>query len=351
MRIRLIVLSLLLFSAPVRAQSAFPKLPSSAMAIAVDSRDNLIIAAHMDRILKLAPDGTLTVLNGDLKKARISGAYPSCRALAIDAQDNVYMASDDLIWKMTPEGKITLFAGVPYMAAAKDGPLKTAQFRSIEHLKIDPAGNLYVTERDNTNKDNLGDFYLIRKIDTNGLVTTLLNTRQHPVLKTKWIAGMGVDAGGNLYLSDGAGRCIRKLDSGGAVSTAAGLCGKRDFHPVYVQGDISKAELMAPQDIVINPKGDVIFIDGRLNRLIKIANRIVATLAGNSEIQPNNVNMGGRSKEGYKDGRALTALFNFPQRCAIAMDSKQNIYILDGGNDCIRKLSADGMVTTVATSR
>ena len=72
-----------------------------------------------------------------------------------------------------------------------------------------------------------------------------------------------------------------------------------------MQGDVSKAELMAPEDILI---------------------------AGNSVIQPNNVNIGGRAKEGYKDGKALTSLFNFPLRCDIAIDSKQNIYVIDGGN-------------------
>ena len=98
-------------------------------------------------------------------------------------------------------------------------------------------------------------------------------------------------------------------------------------------------------------KGEIIFCDGRLNRIIKIAGKQVTTIAGNSIIQPNSVNMGGRSKEGYKDGKALTALFNFPLYCSIAIDSKQNIYIIDGGNDCIRKLSADGMVSTFATAK
>ncbi|GAA4462570.1 hypothetical protein GCM10023189_39410 [Nibrella saemangeumensis] len=338
---------ILLTAGAVQAQPPIPKLPSSPTAIVVDSRDNLIIHAYMGRMLKLSPDGTLSVITDDIRKNTRS-PYPKCSAMAIDSRDNIYMADNEMIWKMTPDGKVSPFAGVPFTTTVKDGPLATAQFRSIEYLETDPAGNIYVTERDNTNKDNLGDFYLIRKIDTNGQVATLLNTRENPALKSRWIAGMGVDPKGNLYVSDGSGRCIKKVEPNGTISTVAGLCGKREFHPVYVQGDISKAELMAPEDILINRNGDVIFADGRLNRIIRVANGTVATLAGNSEIQPNNVNMGGRSKEGYKDGKALTALFNFPQRCAIAIDSRQHIYILDGGNDCIRRLSADGVVTTVA---
>ncbi|GAA4419946.1 hypothetical protein GCM10023187_54790 [Nibrella viscosa] len=347
MTVKLIVLALLTAGA-VQAQPSVPKLPSSPTAIVVDSKDNLVIHAYMGRVLRLAPDGTLSVITDDIQKGMRGAPYPKCSAMAIDSRDNIYMANSDIIWKMTSDGKVSRFAGVPFMASVKDGPIATAQFRSIEYIKIDAADNIYVTERDNTNKDNLGDFYLIRKIDTNGLVTTLLNTRENPAFKSKWIAGMGVDHKGTLYVSDGAGRCIKKVEPDGTITTVAGLCGKREFHPVYVQGDISKAELMAPEDILVNRNGDVIFADGRLNRIIKVANGVVATIAGNSEIQSNSVNMGGRSKEGYQDGKALTALFNFPQRCAIAIDSRQNIYILDGGNNCIRRLSADGMVTTVA---
>ncbi len=344
----LILLSAILFSISTQAQPLVPKLISTPKNLVIDSHDNVIVHLYMGRILKITPDGKSAYITEDIRKTSTRSPYPKCNAMAIDRRDNIYMADESLIWLLTPDGKVTLFAGVPFMYQMKDGPLKTAQFRNIEFIETDPAGNIYVAERDNTNKDNLGDFYVIRKISTDGLVTTLVNTRESTTLKTKWIAGMGVDTMGNLYLSDGAGRCIKKLETNGRVTTLAGLCGKREFHPVYVQGDVSKAELMAPQDILINKKGDVIFADGRLHRLIKIAGNAVTTIAGNSEIQPNNVNMGGRAKEGYKDGKASTALFNFPLGCGIAIDSKETIYIIDGGNDCIRKLSPDGVVTTFA---
>jgi hypothetical protein len=85
-----------------------------------------------------------------------------------------------------------------------------------------------------------------------------------------------------------------------------------------------------------------------MNRIIKVANNKVTTVAGNSLIQPCGSNMAGRSKEGYKDGNAATALFNFPEKVRLAIDSKDNIYILDLGNNAIRKLTPEGMVSTVA---
>lgn len=341
-----------IFMLTVFSQSPAVKLPSTPKQIVVDSKDNVIIHVYGGKIMKITPDGKTSFITEDIRKDIKRSPYPTCVAMTIDGKDNIYMADqDEVIWKLTPDGKVSLFAGVPFMSTVKDGDLKTAQFRDIEFMETDPSGNIYIAERDNTNKDNLGDFYLIRKISTNGKVTTLANTREHAELKTKWIAGMGIDSVGNIYLSDGNGRCIKKIATDGEVTTLAGLCNKREFHPVYVQGDIAKAELMSPDDILINKKGEIIFCDSRLNRIIKIANKKVSTIAGNSIIQPNSVNMGGRSKEGYKDGKALTALFNFPLHCDMAIDSKQNIYIIDGGNDCIRKLSFDGIVTTFATAK
>lgn len=329
------------------SQSVPAKLPSSPKQIVVDSRDNLIIHCYMGRMVKIAPDGTMTVITDDIQKG-FRNPYPKSVAMAIDAMDILYFTDGELIWKMNATGAISHFIGLPYMARRTDGSAAVACFRSIEYLECDPTGGIFVVERDNTNKDGKGDYYVIRKISTDLQVSTLTDTRNNPALLSSWIAGTGVDASGNLYLSDGAGRCIKKLAKDGSISILAGLCNKREFNPLYIQGDISKAELMSPEDIEINSRNEIVFADLRLNRIIKIADRKVATVAGASVIQPNSVNIGGRSKEGYKDGPALSALFSFPPLVKIARDSRDNIYIIDGGNDCIRKLSADGKVSTLA---
>lgn len=344
----LLLITAIFFSNYLQAQTPVV-LPQTAKGIVVDSKDNVIVRVFgRNSIMKISPEGKISYITEDMTKGVNQGATPNGNLMAIDAKDNIYLNGSGLIWKITAEGIVTLYAGIPYKSKVLDGPLAVAQFRSIEFIETDFKGNIYVAERDDTNKDNLGDFYLVRKISTDGIVTTLVNTRENAALKTNWISGMGVDSAGNIYLSDGDGRCIKKLATDGKITTVAGLCNKRQFHPFYIPGDISKAELMAPEDILVNKKGEIIFTDGRLHRIIKIANNKVTTIAGNSLIQPNSLNMGGRAQEGYKDGKALTALFNFPLGCAMAIDSKQNIYVIDGGNDCIRKLSADGMVITFA---
>ena len=345
------LLPALLFSLCLKAQTPVV-LPQTAKGIVVDSKDNVIVRIFArNSIMKISPEGKISYVTEDLRKDFNKPPYPMGDIMTIDAHDNIYLIGGITIWKINPEGEVTFFAGNPFKSKSLDGldgPVSTIQFRHIEFIEADPKGNIYIAELDETNNDNRGAFYVIRKIGTNGMVTTLANTKENVDLKTNWITGMGVDSVGNLYLSDGNGRCVKKITPDGKVTTIAGLCNKRPFHPFYIQGDISKAELMAPEDILVNKKGEVIFSDGRLHRIIKIANNKVATIAGNSEIMPNSYNMGGIAKAGYKDGKALTALFNFPLGCAMAIDSKQNIYVIDGGNDCIRKLSADGMVTTFA---
>lgn len=108
----------------------------------------------------------------------------------------------------------------------------------------------------------------------------------------------------------------------------------------------SIAEFVSPETIITSNTGEIIFTDQRLHRIIRVANGKVSTLAGNNIIDPCSQNIAGRAQEGYKDGKALTALFNFPK--GIAYDSKGNLFIADMNNHCIRKLSPDGMVTTFA---
>lgn len=339
---------LLLVSFIAAGQNNPVKLPSSPIEIMVDSKDNLIVNCYNNRILKIGPDGRSSFITEDLQKGISRPPWPKGGSMTIDTADNLYFTDGSLIWKMTPGNAITQYFGIPFSTKRVDGPEGVGSFRSIEYMNTCRDGSIVIVERDDTNKDNLGDYYVIRRLGADKKLTTITDTRNNPLLKTRWISGIGVDSVGNIYLSDGAGRCVKKLSKDGTVTTLAGLCNKREFSPLYIQGDIARAELMSPEDIVINKKGEVIFADLRLNRIIKIADKKVTTIAGNSVIQPNNVNMGGRSKEGYKDGKALTALFGFPPRVAITIDSKGNIYILDGGNDCIRKLSADGVVSTVA---
>ncbi len=123
----LVLFFALLFSICLQAQTISPKLPSSPKQIVVNSKDNVIVYLYMGRgrVMKITPDGNASYITEDIRKDK-TNPYPSFNAMTIDTNGNVYMAGEDLIWKLTPDGKVSLFAGVPYKYKVADGPLSEA---------------------------------------------------------------------------------------------------------------------------------------------------------------------------------------------------------------------------------
>ncbi len=185
--------------------------------------------------------------------------------------------------------------------------------------------------------------HTIRRISKEGVVTTLKNTDGSPI-KIGFAGGITCDSDGNVIVCDQRSRCIKKINTIGTVSTIAGRCDFQKWNPTYKEGNVSSALLVEPSAIVINRKGEIIFSDLRMHRIIKIANSKVTTIAGNGEIDLSHSNIGGYAEEGYADGNAKSALFNGPM--GIVFDKQGNLYIVDSKNKCIRKLSNGGVVST-----
>jgi hypothetical protein len=338
--------------------------------VAVDSKDNVFVALQYG-IIKISPDGTLTNLTkipgtiGDLDR--------TWKNLVIDSKDNLYANDGNIIYKFgfTADNKFVgkMFAGQQYSYKLEDGPVATAGFNAIGLMTIDRNDNIYLTDSYDKIKVEIGtnfvtDSYyksdparkyakyaarysVIRKVSADGMVSTL-KTPDGKYLLPNDMSGMTTDDSGNIiYAASGFARFIGKIDlNTGALSSVAGQPYKREWCPVYTQGSSGTAEFVSPENVLVNKKGEVLFADERLHRVIRIANGKVATLAGSSVIAPCGQNIGGGAQEGYRDGRASAALFNFPK--GMAYDSRGNLYIADMNNHCIRKLSPDGMVTTFA---
>src|SRR5882724_2349527 len=107
-----------------------------------------------------------------------------------------------------------------------------------------------------------------------------------------------------------------------------------DGAPGSTDGQIAKAQFADPFGVAVDSLGNLYVADaGDSNRIRKIAiDGQVATFAGNSE--------------GFRDGQGTSAAFNTPS--AIAIDSKNNLYVADTGNNAIRKISSTGLVETLA---
>jgi hypothetical protein len=147
------------------------------------------------------------------------------------------------------------------------------------------------------------------------------------------LAGVAVDRTGHLYLADQGNGTIRKITPEHVVSTFAGLAGVRGS----ADGPPSEARFNAPTGIVLDASGNLYVSDISGHTIRKIARTgVVTTLAGEA------------GSNGMADGMRNSARFNQPTDLAI--DGAGNIFVNDTGNVAIRRVTPQGVVTTIARS-
>jgi len=203
-----------------------------------------------------------------------------------------------------------------------------ARFNTPRGVAVDTSGNVYVADAGN---------HRIRKVTAAGEVSTLAGSTAGFANGTGAAAqfnqptGVAVDTSGNVYVADSLNHRIRKItvDSNGVggVSTLAGS-GTVGF----AEGTGTAAWFNTPRGVAVDGSGNVYVADSLNHRIRKItAAGEVSTLAGNDT-------------RGFRDG--ASAQFNQPH--GVAVDSDGNVYVADAGNDRIRKITANGVVSTLA---
>lgn len=250
--------------------------------------------------------------------------------LAIDEVGNLYVADryNHLIRKISPSGQVTTVAGIPGVAGAADGPANEATFREPWALCVANDGGILVADTRN-NK--------IRKIDTNGTVTTLAGTGAFGGQDGNTASasfgnptGIAQQADGTIYVADHLTHLIRKVSTAGQVST---LAGKFDT-PGAVDGSGNAARFFRPYGIALAPNGNIIVADEWNHKIRSVTPAgVVSTIAGTGAI-------------GWRDGTHLEAEFNYPWDVEVAADG--TIYVGDGYNYVIRKISPQQQVITYA---
>lgn len=245
------------------AQFSFPK------GITVDAAGNIYLADNDYIIRKITPNGQVSTLAGSTNGGFADGQGAAAKFgiladLAIDASGNIIAAdgSNHRIRKITPTGLVSTIAGTGTQSNT-DGPVATAAFDNPYGVTVDPAGNIFVSQAGG----------LIRKISSAGIVSTVAGSGSGYIdgiaVTAKFNApkGLSLDAAGNLYITDFLNQRIRKLSPAGFVTTVAGT-GDQGF----ADGIPSASKFSAPNDIVSDPSGSVLYIvETSGNRVRKIS--------------------------------------------------------------------------------
>ncbi len=234
----------------------------------------------------------------------------------------------------TPSYTISNFAGTGASGFAGDGSAATSAQLNLPFAVAVSGSNVYISDEVNNR---------IRLV-SNGTISTYAGdgtagnsgdgaaaTKSEMTNPT----GVATDSSGNLYFSDTLSAEVRKI-SGSNVNAFAGTPLTHGFG-----GDAAAATaafLAFPSGLAIDSSNNVYIADTFNDRIRKVTtDGNIATFAGNGDT--------GYAGDG---GLATSATLNGPE--GIAIDTQGNIYIADGTNNRVRKVTTDGKITTIAGS-
>jgi sugar lactone lactonase YvrE len=307
--------------------------------LAIDALGNLYVADYSNNMIRivnsssqivstLAGTGQTGSANTGTSTGRSSFGFPV--GIAVDASGNLYVADRDnsVIWMINPSGTVTNLAGSGQMGFA-NGPSSVASFTYPVGVAVDATGNVYVADQGNN---------VIRLISAAGMVSTFAGSGSAGFSNGSGTSAsfngpyaIAVDNQGNVYVTDVQNFAIRKISPSGAVSTLAGS-GSRGFS----NGTGASASFNAPYSIAVDNQGNVYVGDLGNFAIRKISpSGAVSTLAGSGAI-------------GSANGAGQYATFNSPS--GVAVDNKGNVYVGDAGNNLIRLITPTGLVSTYAGS-
>lgn len=354
--------------------------------VAVDNAGNLFVAdSGNNRIRKITPGGIVSTFAGSTggsadglgTAANFSLPYGLC----FDNAGNIYVADEgnNRIRKITAAGLVTTVAGSTY--GYLDGTGTAAQFKNPTGVAVDNAGNLFVADSYNQR---------IRKITAAGVVTTFAGSGANgtadgtgTAAQFSYPTGICTDINNNLYVADYTNNLVRKITPAGVVTALAGGTAGFDYGIGYLvnfsnpngvcvdsAGNVFVAEYntntikkINTDNTVVNIAGSITgsAIDGTGTPIQFIATRVCSDLSGNVyELEPTKnrirkitpsgvVTTFAGGAAGFLDGTGTAAKFNFPEDMCYDPISG-NIYVSDTENHRIRKISPNGVVTTLAGS-
>ena len=268
--------------------------------------------------------------------ASLSGILVEPYGVAVDPSGNVFVSnqSGNKISKVSPDGIIGSLIGILQSPgfSGDGGPAQLALMNLPQGLATDKQGNLYFADRNNNRIRRLPPTASSRRwremvrLVTQGMEDSLRRLRWHP-------AGVAVDGSGNLFIADRFNNAVRRVDGKGIITTiagngAGGLNGE--------EGNALTLSLYEPNSVAVDNTGNVYVVDTKNRRIRMITpGGIMKTIAGN-----------GQSFFSGDGGPAISADLDHPS--SAKFDSAGSMYVADSHNQRIRKIAADGTISTIA---
>ena len=276
------------------ATNASLKLP---YAVAADSLGDVFIADNGNaRIRKVDTNGVISTVAGGGSGAdgvlATNAILKSPAGVAVDMLGNLFIAekSNNRIRKVDTNGYISTVAGTGSIGNTGDGgPATSAKLYNPYGVALDGSGNLFISST-----------YAIRKVDTNGIISTVAGTGTGgfsgdgglATNATMWNAqGISVDTFGYIYIADSSSDRIRQVDANGIITTVAGI-GSGSFGAgdgIYA----TNASVYAPEGVALDNSGNLLIADTQNNRIRKVITgrnpvltlkNILAKSAGNYQV-------------------------------------------------------------------
>jgi len=273
--------------------------------------------------------------SGDGGVATNAGLFDPAVA-TVDAFGNLFIADtyNNRIRKVGFNGIITTLAGNGAKGYLGDRGIATsAELYYPDGVALDASGDLFIADYGNDR---------IRKVGLNGVITTVAGGGTGNYLGDGDAAtnatlnspgGVAVDASGDVFIADTGNQRIRKLGPDGIISTVAGN-GVAGYSGD--DGAATTAELDHPSGVAVDGFGNLFIADAYNNRIRKVgANGVISTVAGNGH-------------GGYSGDGAVPASAELWTPSCVAVDGSGNLFIADTDNNRIRKVVANGIITTVA---
>jgi len=249
--------------------------------VVTDRDGNIFIAdGGNHRIRMVDTDGIITTVAGSGEAGYSGDGGPAIAAqlnypsrVGVDDGGNLYIVdrSNRRIRKVDTNGIITTVAGNGLggmETSGEGGPAVAANLGNPLGLAVDAAGNIYISDWGNNR---------IRKVDTSGFIITVAGSGtggdggDGDLATTAWLSnplGVAVDAAGAIYIADSSNYRIRKVNTGGFITTVAGS-GESGYSG---DGDPAiAARLKHPYDVAVDAVGNLYIADHFNQRIRKVA--------------------------------------------------------------------------------